>query len=329
MANSGDGTGWDVASPANTEDSGDGAMEIRDLRLGVGIRNDKEHVVAAGSSVGGEHKEGSGLAYIDAATEPTQKPDGATALDSDDEGRLYVDTDDKTLWYYSGSAWVQTQIVSAMIPAGEIITADIADANITAAKLEDPLDLSSIVDLTLNDPVITTFVNATHDHTDDASGGTFVHHNYVKLVHEEASGADSDVGETCVADTWNKRILTEDTDADSVCSVTTGVITLDVGTYYCKLYVVGYRCNEQQARLRRTNNTPATLLSGVSSYADQAVTCNFTCLVIGKFVVANADDDIEIQHYIKTKTDGDACYGFPSTTGEVETYAVAEFWKEK
>jgi hypothetical protein len=80
-------------------------MEIRDLRKGVGIRADKEHVAAATASAGGEHKEGSAKAYYEAA-EPTQRPDAATNLDATDAGRIWIDSDNDSMKIYDGSAFV-------------------------------------------------------------------------------------------------------------------------------------------------------------------------------------------------------------------------------
>jgi len=92
MAHSGDGTGWDTAVPANSEPVYKGALEIRDLRTGVGIRMDKEHIAAAASSVGGEHKQGSARPYyLATASAPTTQVDGG-AFAATDLGLLWIDT---------------------------------------------------------------------------------------------------------------------------------------------------------------------------------------------------------------------------------------------
>ena len=107
MAHLGDGVLWDILSPVDTELRSVGALEIRDLRIGLGIRIDKEHVALATASAGGEHKAGSAVVYTDpTVTFPTNKPDGSTLLNSADEGRLaliagkfFVYTgDDSRLW---------------------------------------------------------------------------------------------------------------------------------------------------------------------------------------------------------------------------------------
>ena len=100
----GDGTGWNTSAPANTDLRSVGAAEIRDLRTGVGIRIDKEHVALSSSSAGGEHKEGSAVIYTEpTVTFPTNKPDGSTSLDSADEGRRAMVAG--WSFVYSGTGW--------------------------------------------------------------------------------------------------------------------------------------------------------------------------------------------------------------------------------
>ncbi len=95
---------WDEAAPTLTDERRDGAQEIRVLRGGVGDRLGKEHVDPAAAGVGGEHIKGSAMVYSQAAA-PTLKPDGVTALDAADAGRLWHDTDNDKLFMYDGSDW--------------------------------------------------------------------------------------------------------------------------------------------------------------------------------------------------------------------------------
>lgn len=85
------GTGWDITHPLVGAAHGLLAYEIQDLRKGIGIRSDKEHKTLAASSAGGEHKQGSAIAWIQ-DTQPTTRPDGTTDLNADDLGRLWYDT---------------------------------------------------------------------------------------------------------------------------------------------------------------------------------------------------------------------------------------------
>lgn len=93
-----DGTLWDVTSPNDEALVGNTYKEIYDLRKGVAIRMNKEHINLAGSSAGGEHMQGSARAfYLATASIPALQPDG-TALASTDNGMMWHDTT-TNIWY--------------------------------------------------------------------------------------------------------------------------------------------------------------------------------------------------------------------------------------
>lgn len=109
MAHDGTGEGWDTSAPAQGDARSAGAQEIRDLRKGVGIRYDKEHVDAAASSVGGEHSQGSAKAYNNASgSPPTERPDPDTPtnLTAADDGRLWCASDTQELKVYQDPSWI-------------------------------------------------------------------------------------------------------------------------------------------------------------------------------------------------------------------------------
>lgn len=110
MTNDGAGTSWDTNAPANSDARKDGAQEIRGLRKGLELRLEREHITLASSSVGGQHKEGSAMAYVD-EVEPINKPDGATALDSDDEGRVWFNAVSKVLKIYDGTDFLAVSAI--------------------------------------------------------------------------------------------------------------------------------------------------------------------------------------------------------------------------
>lgn len=99
---------WDEGSPATTDPRREGAVEITSLRKAVRLRLDKEHAATLTGGVGGEHKEGSAKVYYQSA-EPTLRPDGSTSLDSNDDGRLWIDSDTMILYAWDGVAldWVE------------------------------------------------------------------------------------------------------------------------------------------------------------------------------------------------------------------------------
>jgi len=91
------GIGWDEDYPdVDLSKIGNSVYEIRDLRKGMRIRVEKEHVTPAASSAGGEHKQGSAVSWCQ-ASQPTTRPDGSTDLDSDDLGRTWYDTTNSVL----------------------------------------------------------------------------------------------------------------------------------------------------------------------------------------------------------------------------------------
>lgn len=103
-------TTWNTAfegTPAGSADPAEGDDRIRELKSATRERIEKEHVMDTGSglySEDGWHREGSAIAYYESSA-PTNRPDGATALDTDDAGRLWVDSDDRSSWYWDGTAW--------------------------------------------------------------------------------------------------------------------------------------------------------------------------------------------------------------------------------
>lgn len=124
----GDGTEWDEGAPITTEPRADGADEIRDLRKGVKIRINKEHVTLATDSAGGEHLNGSAKAYYENPA-PTDRPDPDTPtalVSTDDDGRLWIDSDDDVLYHWADNAFVETGTRSK---GGEFDGPDVTDFN--------------------------------------------------------------------------------------------------------------------------------------------------------------------------------------------------------
>lgn len=126
MASDGTGTSWDKTLPLDTANVSDLPIEIRDVRAGAELRLAKEHVEFDDVSVGGEHKQGSAVAYQATSTFPTKRPNGTDNLDTSDTGRLFFRKSDGTLWLWSGTAWQAVKITGLT---------QIADGLITAAKV--------------------------------------------------------------------------------------------------------------------------------------------------------------------------------------------------
>ena len=109
------GQGWDTAAPDINDGYGRVCLELRDLRIGTATRLNKEHVTIADSGAGGEHLNGSAVAY-EGSDAITQRPDEATDLADNaiDRGRLWLDDnyDPSVLKRWDGSAW---EVVGRML----------------------------------------------------------------------------------------------------------------------------------------------------------------------------------------------------------------------
>ena len=131
----GDGTAWDTTKPANSDNVSAADDEIRDIRVGVETRINKEHKTLARASAGGVNLLGSGRIYFQDAT-PTKKPDGTTDLDTDDDGRIFVDKNDNNIPYVyedgsGGTDWEKLMIHNSAV----IVAAKGANADYNAVPL--------------------------------------------------------------------------------------------------------------------------------------------------------------------------------------------------
>lgn len=109
MANAGVND-WDEGVPLISSARRGGALEINSLRKSIRGRMNKEHGALVTGDVttgvgGGEHKAGSAKVYYQTAA-PTLRPDGLTALDTNDKGRLWIKDTDGSLYQWDGAAWV-------------------------------------------------------------------------------------------------------------------------------------------------------------------------------------------------------------------------------
>lgn len=97
------------ASPAGSDDVGQGDDKIVELKEAIYERLVKEHTMDESSGAvaeDGAHRAGSAVVYT-GTSEPTTKPDGVTALDADDNGRLFVNTSSNKVYSYRhGTGWV-------------------------------------------------------------------------------------------------------------------------------------------------------------------------------------------------------------------------------
>jgi len=112
-------------TPAGGDAPSGGDDRIRELKNTTRSIVDKEHVIdhdaasVPAIAAQGWHREGSAVAYYQAAA-PTNRPDGATALDTDDDGRLWIDSDDGTLDYWDGDSFEDLKVPEVDITRGHL-----------------------------------------------------------------------------------------------------------------------------------------------------------------------------------------------------------------
>lgn len=100
---------WNVSYPLDHTKVGSLPGEIRKLKDSVKDQIDREHETPVdGDATGSEHSLGSAVLYIGTSA-PTNRPDGATALASNniDKGRIWLDTNytPPALKYWDGDSW--------------------------------------------------------------------------------------------------------------------------------------------------------------------------------------------------------------------------------
>ena len=156
---------------------------------------------------------------------------------------------------------------------------------------------------------------ATKTYVDSGAGPS-----YVKVSDVKTGGTD---GGTFTLGAWRTRVLNyEDSDTDSICSLSSNQITLSAGTYICSISAPATSVNRHKAKLRNTTAS-TNLLTGTSEFAYPNVSNR--SFISGKFTVA-ASQALEVQHVCETSN---TTYGFGVATnaGVPEVYTVAEFWK--
>ncbi len=209
-----------------------------------------------------------------------------------------------------------------------IISAHSDDRSITLPDASGTLMTRNTTDTltnkTLTTPTIGDFTNATHDHSDATTNGGLVATQYVKLYDSKAQNT---VGGTFTSGSWQKRTVTEASDTDSICNVTSSVVVLTAGTYDCLISCPAYDVDRHQARLYNTSDT-SLVIQGTSEFAkDEAAAENSTRSIIqGRFTIGSSKN-LEIQHRCETTSGSTSGLGIAANLDGVEIYTVAEFWR--
>ena len=160
--------------------------------------------------------------------------------------------------------------------------------------------------------------------TDGSSASwSFTNSPYLKVSDQKASGTGG--GTSLAADITQVRTLnTVDTNTISGASLASNTITLPAGTYTYRIRAPHYTGTNHKAFLY--NSTDASYAGiGTSEYSISGATTGTTSSIVsGQFTIA-ATKDFKVRHY--TTTGAGAGLGVATSSGQVEVYTVAEFWR--
>jgi len=135
--------------PADSDSPSGGDDEFRDLKRNVRERMLYEHQWKDSLTTDGHHKEGSARTYY-TNTAPTTRPDGSTALDSDDMGRVWFDINDtNALYHWTGTTWCgDVKIASNLEVTGSITFSNTITGPLSIDTITGPLHIASNIDVT-------------------------------------------------------------------------------------------------------------------------------------------------------------------------------------
>ncbi len=254
--------------------------------------------------------------YYQAAA-PGFKPDGATAFDADDLGRVWIDSDNNRIYVLTATTPTWSDIILEIDNNTYITAVDAAGTgtvNLIMANASDDAQLPDGAELATSAAPTADEDIANKLYVDDRRA-------YVKLVDSKATTTD---GGTFTQGAWQKRTVTEETDTGTNCSVTASVFVLAAGTYECRISCPANQTNGHQARLRNTTGN-TTVLVGTAGFSEAGISANTFSHIVGRFTIAAAQN-LEIQHKC-VATYVAIGYGEASDSGEVEIYTIAEFWR--
>lgn len=311
---------YDTATPADSDDPAEADDRMREIKAAVQERENVDHIWdKTGTEVSGadtgEHRKV--LFHAPIATTPTVAADHGDLRIKDVANG--ADTKAELVFTNEAEAEVQLTANGKNLANNVNLTGDNAagDAavNLVKANTSDLAELSDGAVLAAATEV------GDGDRTIADKAYADAGNPYIKISDVKVQGAS---GGDFTSGAWQTRVLnTEDTDTGSHAALNSNQITLDAGTYECRIMCPGRAVDGHQARLRNTT-AGTTLLTGTSAYSGATDAVNSHSVIVGRFTVA-ANQVLEVQHRCQSTlvTTG---FGLAVSVGS-EVYTVAEFWK--
>jgi len=164
------------------------------------------------------------------------------------------------------------------------------------------------------------------DNWDWFSGGSIIGaEDYIVVRDKKASGTD---GGTFTQDAWQTRDINEElVDTGGYCSVSSNQITLEAGTYRCRICAPAYSVKKHQAKLYNVTSG-SNVLVGTSVYVyDADYGSVVPSRIEGEFSLSTSSI-LEVRHYC-SQTKATNGFGVNCNFGLDEIYTVAEFWRRR
>ena len=158
-------------------------------------------------------------------------------------------------------------------------------------------------------------------YADSVAGSDSFASNIYHVRHQVASGTD---GGTATGGGWRTRTINTEVTDDITATLSSNQITLPAGDYWCEIWASAIDVQGHKLRLRNVT-AGSTVLVGFSNGTQTSSSLDEVGIIRGKFTIAGSQA-LEIQSYPinSTSTIG---FGRALSTGEVEVYVDAVFWK--
>jgi len=152
-------------------------------------------------------------------------------------------------------------------------------------------------------------------------GSAHENSSYVMVSEHQSSGTN---GGGFTSGAWRTRVInTEDSDPDGICSISSNQITLDAGTYECRISAPAYKVDKHALQLYNDTDSEIVLV-GQNSFCDDGDNTQTRAHLSGRFTIA-ASKALEVQHQC---TNDQITYGLGvGHSFGVNIYTIAEFWK--
>lgn len=241
------------------------------------------------------------------AAAPTKKPDGTTVLDSDDLGRLWVDSDDNILYILTATTPTWTQSSSVLTAnntwaVAQTWTLGIVANNVWVQSTDNAgtgtvdlikADASDVVHLA--DDTVTNTQSASDNSTQIATTAyvdtaTATSNAFLQYNYQLGSGNN---GGTATSGSWIIYPLnTEIADSDTLGSIASNQVTLAAGTY--DFFVTATFKSTDHTQIRLQDTTGATTI-GLSIISEAAASGRPPAIIDGRFTIG-AESVLEIQY---------------------------------